>query len=86
MSASDIHVRFPRKLYESINEYIVKEGHYRSAPEFILECTRTRLEEIKKYRIDLRKINIYWRQQKEISKRATPKVNTGVGIESTSKT
>jgi hypothetical protein len=47
---------------------VVKEGYYRSAPEFILECTRQELNEIKKNRIDQRKINIYWRQQKKNSK------------------
>lgn len=84
MAAHDIHIRFPRILYESINVLVVKEGYYRSAPEFILECTRTKLDEIRKYRIDQRKINIYWRQQKEDSKRINPKVNADIGTEGAS--
>ena len=66
-TSPDVHIRFPRRLYESINELVVKEGHYRSAPEFILECARQELNEIKKSRIDQRKINVYWhsfRQEK----------------------
>jgi len=44
-----------------INDLVVKEGHYyRSAPEFILECARQKIDEIKKNRIEQRKINIYW--------------------------
>jgi Arc/MetJ-type ribon-helix-helix transcriptional regulator len=60
MDVPDIHIRIPRKLYDLINELVVKEGYYRSAPEFILECTRTKLNEMKKYNIDKRKIRIYW--------------------------
>jgi Arc/MetJ-type ribon-helix-helix transcriptional regulator len=56
MGTPDIHIRIPRKLYELINKLVVKEGYYRSAAEFILECTRNRVEEIKRYRIDQRKI------------------------------
>jgi Arc/MetJ-type ribon-helix-helix transcriptional regulator len=59
-TSPDVHIRFPRRLYESINELVVKGGHYRSAPEFILECTRQELSEIKKNRIDERKIKVYW--------------------------
>ncbi len=68
MVTPDIHIRIPRKLYESINDLVVKEGHYRSAPEFILECTRQKLNEIKKNKIDQRKIKLYWhrlRMEKE---------------------
>jgi Arc/MetJ-type ribon-helix-helix transcriptional regulator len=60
MDVPDIHIRIPRKLYDLINELVVKEGYYRSAPEFILECTRTKLNEMKKYNIDKQKIRIYW--------------------------
>jgi len=56
MGTPDIHIRIPRKLYELVNNLVVKEGYYRSAAEFILECTRNRVEEIKRYRIDQRKI------------------------------
>jgi Arc/MetJ-type ribon-helix-helix transcriptional regulator len=56
MDAPDIHIRIPRKLYELINNLVVKDRYYRSAPEFILECARNRVEEIKRYRIDQRKI------------------------------
>jgi hypothetical protein len=56
---------FLERLYESINEIVVKEGHYRSAPEFILECTRQELNEIKKNRIDQRKINVYWHSYRQ---------------------
>jgi hypothetical protein len=43
-----------------INDLVVKEGHYRSAPEFILECARRKIDEIKNNRIEQRKINVYW--------------------------
>jgi Arc/MetJ-type ribon-helix-helix transcriptional regulator len=56
MDVPDIHIRIPRKLYELINNLVVKEGYYRSAPEFILECTRNRVEEIKRYRVEQRKV------------------------------
>ncbi|MGH9979301.1 MAG: hypothetical protein ACRD8Z_26230 [Nitrososphaeraceae archaeon] len=72
MVTSDIHIRIPRKLYELINDLVVKEGCYRSAPEFILECTRQKVDEIKKNRIDQREINLYWhklRMEKENEKR-----------------
>jgi Arc/MetJ-type ribon-helix-helix transcriptional regulator len=85
MDTPDMHIRIPRKLYESINNLVVKEGYYRSAPEFILECTRTKLEEIKKYRIDQRKIKIFWRQQettKEVQE--IPKIDRDTRIDSTS--
>lgn len=62
---SDVHIRVPRELYEYITNLVVKEGYYRSAPEFILECTRTRLEEIYRYRIDHRKINLYYKRLKQ---------------------
>jgi hypothetical protein len=72
LAAPDIHVRFPRKLYESINDLMVKGGHYRSAPEFIIECTRQKLDEIKQTRIEQLKINVYWhrlRMEKETDER-----------------
>ena len=56
MESPDIHIRIPRKLYELINKLVVEGGYYRSAAEFILECTRIRVEEIKGYRIEQRKI------------------------------
>jgi Arc/MetJ-type ribon-helix-helix transcriptional regulator len=51
-ASCDVHVRLPRRLYESINSLVVKKGYYRSAPEFVLECTRQKIDEIKKNRID----------------------------------
>ena len=71
-SSSDVHIRVPRELYEYITSLVVKEGYYRSPPEFILECVRRQLNEIKKSRIDERKINVYWhrlRMEKENEKR-----------------
>ena len=51
-ASCDVHVRLPRRLYESINSLVVKKGYYSSAPEFVLECTRKKIDEIKKNRID----------------------------------
>jgi Arc/MetJ-type ribon-helix-helix transcriptional regulator len=64
-SSSDVHIRVPRELYEYITNFVVKEGYYRSAPEFILESARRQLSEIKKSRIDERKINVYWHRIKQ---------------------
>jgi Arc/MetJ-type ribon-helix-helix transcriptional regulator len=78
MGTPDIHIRIPRKLHELINELVVKEGYYRSAPEFILKCTRAELDQIKKYNIDQRKIKIYWhrfRQEKEDGKMREERIN-----------
>ncbi|MGH9988528.1 MAG: hypothetical protein ACRD8W_31735 [Nitrososphaeraceae archaeon] len=75
MDVPDIHIRIPRKLYEVINDLVVKEGYYRSAPEFILECTRNRVEEIKRYRIDQRRIRAL---EKENARNITHKVDTGI--------
>ncbi|MGH9951907.1 MAG: ribbon-helix-helix domain-containing protein [Nitrososphaeraceae archaeon] len=75
MVTSDIHIRIPRKLYEMINDLVVKEGHYRSAPEFILECARQKIDEIKNNRIEQRKINVYWhrlRTEKEKENECNP--------------
>ena len=63
--SSDVHIRVPRELYEYITNLVVKEAHYRSAPEFILECARQELNEIKKSRIDERKIKVYWHRFKQ---------------------
>jgi Arc/MetJ-type ribon-helix-helix transcriptional regulator len=64
-ASSDVHVRLPRRLYESINSLVVKKGYYRSAPEFVLECIREKIDEIKKNRIDQQKINIYYQKLKQ---------------------
>jgi Arc/MetJ-type ribon-helix-helix transcriptional regulator len=81
----DIHIRIPRKLYESINDLVVKEWYYRSAPEFILECARIKLEEIKRYRMDQRKLKMFWRQQETTKEvREIPRIDGDTRIKSTS--
>jgi Arc/MetJ-type ribon-helix-helix transcriptional regulator len=75
MGTPDTHIRIPRKLYELINKLVVQEGYYRSAAEFILECTRNRVEEIKRNRIDQRKIRAL---EKENTGNITPKGDSGM--------
>ena len=75
MITPDIHIRIPRKLYELINKLVVEGGYYRSAAEFILECTRSRVEEIKRYRIDQRRIRAL---EKENRRNMAHKVDTGM--------
>ena len=60
-----IHINVPTALYEAVKELAVKNGMYRGVPEFILECTRNKLFELKKLRIERQKLNIYLKRQKE---------------------
>jgi Arc/MetJ-type ribon-helix-helix transcriptional regulator len=74
LAAPDIHVHFPRKLYESINDLVVKGGHYKNAPEFIVECTRQELDEIEQ-----RKIIIYWHRLRTESRSLLIPIVTAIG-------
>ncbi|HYZ60017.1 MAG TPA: hypothetical protein VE544_10210 [Nitrososphaeraceae archaeon] len=76
-TSPDVHIRFPRRLYESINELVVKEGHYRSAPEFILDCARQKLNEIRTSRIDERKIKVYWHSFRQVKEARESKNEEG---------
>lgn len=75
MVTSNIHIRIPRKLYELINKLVVEGGYYRSTAEFILECTRIRVEEIQRYRIEQRKIRAL---EKGNMRNISHKVDTGM--------
>jgi hypothetical protein len=57
-------------MYEAIKELAVKNGMYRGVPEFMLECARNKLFELKKLRIERQKLNIYLKKQKEKRERA----------------
>jgi hypothetical protein len=65
MSRNLVHVNIPVAIYEAIEELAVKNGMYRGAPEFMLECTRNKLFEMKKLKIERQKLNIYFKKQKE---------------------
>lgn len=52
-------------MYEAIKDLVVTEGMYRGAPEFMLECTRNKLFELKKLKIERQKLNIYFKKLKE---------------------
>ena len=65
MQRNLIHINVPTALYEAVKELAVKNGMYRGVPEFILECTRNKLFELKKLSIERQKLSIYYKKQKE---------------------
>jgi Arc/MetJ-type ribon-helix-helix transcriptional regulator len=60
-----IHLSIPAELYDIIDKTVVKDGLYRSVPEFIFECTRNRLFDLRKQKIDRQKLNIYFKKLKQ---------------------
>jgi hypothetical protein len=64
-----IHLSIPVEIYDTINNTIVKDGLYRTVPEFILECTRNRIYELREQKIQRQKLNIYFKEQKEKSEK-----------------
>lgn len=60
-----VHINVPTALYDLIEELAVKNGMYRSVPEFALECMRNKLYELKEQKIERQKLNIYFKRQKE---------------------
>lgn len=70
MKRNLVHINIPIAMYDAIKDLAVKDGMYRGAPEFMLECTRNRLFELKKLKIERQKLNIYIKKQKEKRERA----------------
>ncbi|MGH9982629.1 MAG: hypothetical protein ACRD8W_01585 [Nitrososphaeraceae archaeon] len=65
MKRNLVHINIPIAMYEAIKDLVVTEGMYRGAPEFMLECTRNKLFELKKLKIERQKLNIYFKKLKE---------------------
>jgi hypothetical protein len=63
-----VHINIPTALYDLVEELAVKNGMYRSVPEFALECMRNKLYELKEQKIERQKLNIYFKRQKEKTK------------------
>lgn len=70
MSRNLVHINVPVAIYDAIEELAVKNGMYRGVPEFLLECARNKLFEMKKLKIERQKLNIYFRKLKEKRERA----------------
>jgi Arc/MetJ-type ribon-helix-helix transcriptional regulator len=60
-----VHINVPTKLYDIIEELVVKSGMYRSVPEFALECMRNKMYDLREQRIERQKLHIYFKRQKE---------------------
>jgi hypothetical protein len=71
-----IHLSIPAEIYDTIATTIVKDGLYRTVPEFILECTRNRIYELREQKIQRQKLNIHFREQKEKQKSDITKTKT----------
>jgi hypothetical protein len=70
MNRNLVHINIPIAMYEAIKAWAVKDGMYRGVPEFMLECARNKLFELKKLNLERQKLNIYIKKQKEKSERA----------------
>jgi Arc/MetJ-type ribon-helix-helix transcriptional regulator len=60
-----IHLNIPAELYDIIDKTVVKDGLYRSVPEFILECARNKIYELRNQKISRERINIYYKKLRE---------------------
>jgi hypothetical protein len=65
MKRNLVHINIPIAMYEAIKVLAVKNGMYRGVPEFMLECARSKLFELKKLSIERQKLSIYYKKQKE---------------------
>jgi Arc/MetJ-type ribon-helix-helix transcriptional regulator len=66
-----IHVSIPEEVYDAIAELTVRDGRYRSVPEFILETIRIRLYEMRQQKVEKKKIYIPSREQKQTGEQAS---------------
>jgi hypothetical protein len=66
------HMNIPEEIYDAIDKGLVKNGWYRSVPEFILECTRNKLYELNQQRIERKKLNLHFKEQKQRGEQADP--------------
>lgn len=65
-------------MYEAIKAWAVKDGMYRGVPEFMLECARNKLFELKKLNLERQKLNIYIKKRKEKRNQTPPPPTTTV--------
>ena len=65
-----IHVGIPEEIYDAIAEFTVRDGWYRSVPEFILETIRIRLYELRQQKVEKKKIYVPFREQKQTGEQA----------------
>jgi Arc/MetJ-type ribon-helix-helix transcriptional regulator len=70
-----IHHNIPAELYDIIDKTVVKDGLYRSVPEFILECARNRLYQLRNQKIERQKLNIQFKKQKQGREQAAAQVS-----------
>jgi Arc/MetJ-type ribon-helix-helix transcriptional regulator len=66
-----VHLSIPAEPYDIIDKTVVKDGLYRSVPEFIFESTRNRLFELRKQKIDRQRLNIYFEKLKQRREKGT---------------
>jgi hypothetical protein len=52
-------------MYDAISDYLVQDGWHRSVPEFVLECIRERLYELRKQRMESIRLNIKINEQRK---------------------
>jgi hypothetical protein len=78
-----VHLSIPAEIYDTIAVTLVKNGLYRTVPEFILECTRNRIYELREQKMQRQNIRLMEQQEKQkrevIKARVGPDVNTGQG-------
>jgi hypothetical protein len=67
-----VHINIPAEVYEAISDYLVQDGWHRSVPEFVLECIRERLYELRKQRMERIKLNIKINEQRQREAHAGP--------------
>jgi hypothetical protein len=65
MERKTVHINLPTAIYESIQRLAVDSGMYRGVPEFVVECARNRIYELKQQKIEREQLNIYYKKQKE---------------------
>ena len=65
-----VHVSIPVEVYNAIEKGVVINGWYRSVPEFIRESVRSRLYELKQYRLERQKLDLRLKEQKQRGEQA----------------
>jgi hypothetical protein len=70
-----MHINIPKAIYEAIQELAVTNGMYRGVPEFVLECTRNRIFELRNQKIARQRINIYFKKQNQKKEQAPAQIS-----------
>jgi len=65
MERKTVHINLPIAIYESIHQLAVKSGMYRGVPEFIVECARNKIFDLREQKIEREQLNVYYKKQKE---------------------